>query len=508
MAKGARNSAVASRPADFPLIFERSRPGRRGAKPPTPDQVDLEALLGADQLRQEPPRLPEVSELDLVRHYTQLAHRQFSIDGNFYPLGSCTMKYNPKVNEEAARLFQDVHPYQDPSTAQGALQLLHELQGDLAAITGMDAFSLQPAAGAHAELAGILMIRAYHESRGEGESRRVVLVPDSAHGTNPATAAMAGYKVREVKTGPSGEVDLAAFEEAIGPDIAAVMLTNPNTLGLFERDILAIAKLAHAAGAQLYYDGANLNAIVGRVRPGDMGFDVVHLNLHKTFTTPHGGGGPGTGPVGVKAHLRPFLPAPIVGKRDVQGAGSDDEETADEYFLDGDLPQSIGRMRSFYGNFGNLVRAYTYIRALGRDGLRAVSGHAVLNANYMRVRLKELGFTVPYDRLNMHEFVAQPPAGTKTLDIAKALLDHGVHPMTVYFPLVVKEAMMIEPTETESLETIDAYIEVLAEVLARAADDPEFLTGAPYDTPVRRLDEVKAARFPVLSYDFEAAATD
>lgn len=496
---------------DFPLIFERSRPGRRGARPPAPGDVDLSALLGEEQLRREAPRLPEVSELDLVRHYTQLAHRQFSIDGNFYPLGSCTMKYNPKVNEEAARLFQDVHPYQDPSTAQGALQLLYELQGDLAAITGMDAFSLQPAAGAHAELAGILMIRAYHESRGEGDSRTVVLVPDSAHGTNPATAAMAGYKVREVKTGRNGEVDLAAFEEAIGPDVAAVMLTNPNTLGLFERNILEIAELAHAAGAQLYYDGANLNAIVGRVRPGDMGFDVVHLNLHKTFTTPHGGGGPGTGPVGVKAHLRDFLPAPIVGRRpassdaNVSSTRVQEEQTAYEYFLDDDLPHSIGRMRSYYGNFGNLVRAYTYIRALGRDGLRAVSGHAVLNANYMRVKLKELGFDVPYDRVNMHEFVAQPPAGLRTLDVAKALLDYGMHPMTVYFPLVIKEAMMIEPTETESLETMDAFIAVLGEILEKAADDPEYLKNAPYETPVRRLDEVKAARQPVLRYDFAEA---
>ncbi len=492
--------------ADFPLIFERSRPGRRGARPPAPAEVDLAALLGEEHLRADEPRLPEVSELDLVRHYTQLAHRQFSIDGNFYPLGSCTMKYNPKVNEEAARLFQDVHPYQDPSTAQGALQLLYELQRDLAAITGMDSFSLQPAAGAHAELAGILMIRAYHESRGEGDSRRVVLVPDSAHGTNPATAAMAGYKVREVKTGPNGEVDLAAFEEAIGPDVAAVMLTNPNTLGLFERNILEIAELAHAAGAQLYYDGANLNAIVGRVRPGDMGFDVVHLNLHKTFTTPHGGGGPGTGPVGVKAHLREFLPAPIVSRREPQAAnGEQGAASGDEYYLDHDLPNSIGRMRSFYGNFGNLVRAYTYIRALGRDGLRQVSGHAVLNANYMRVKLKELGFTITYDRTNMHEFVAQPPEGLRTLDLAKALLDHGMHPMTVYFPLVVKEAMMIEPTETESLETIDAFVDALAEILRRAEEDPDYLAGAPYETPVRRLDEVKAARQPVLRYEFPDA---
>ena len=482
--------------ADFPVIFERSRPGRRGAQPPAPRQFDLEGALGADNMRSEAPRLPEVSELDLVRHYTQLAHRQFSIDANFYPLGSCTMKYNPKVNEEAARLFQDLHPYQAPETAQGALQLMYELQNDLGAITGMDAFSLQPAAGAHGELAGVLMIRAYHESRGEGEQRRVVIVPDSAHGTNPATAAMAGYEVREVRTAASGEVDLAAFEAAMGPDVAAVMLTNPNTLGLFERRITQLAAVAHAAGALLYYDGANLNAILGRVRPGDMGFDVVHLNLHKTFTTPHGGGGPGTGPVGVKAKLREFLPVPIVDKR------------GDEYVLLEDLPQSIGRMRSHFGNFGNLVRAYTYIRALGRDGLRDVSGYAVLNANYLKERFKEIGFTIPFDRTCMHEFVAQPPAGLKTLDVAKALLDHGMHPMTVYFPLVVKEAMMVEPTETESLETLDAYIEALEAVLARAEEDPEYLKGAPYDTPVRRPDEVKAARQPVLRYRFPAVGED
>ncbi|HEX7000260.1 MAG TPA: aminomethyl-transferring glycine dehydrogenase subunit GcvPB [Trueperaceae bacterium] len=476
--------------ADFPVIYERSRPGRRGAQPPRPREFDIEAAVGSENLREEAPRLPEVSELDLVRHYTQLAHRQFSIDANFYPLGSCTMKYNPKVNEEAARLFQDLHPYQAPETAQGALQLMYELQNDLAAITGMDAFSLQPAAGAHGELAGVLMIRAYHESRGEGDQRRVVIVPDSAHGTNPATAAMAGYEVREVPTDPSGEVDLAAFQAAMGPDVAAVMLTNPNTLGLFERKIRKLADTAHAAGALLYYDGANLNAILGRVRPGDMGFDVVHLNLHKTFTTPHGGGGPGTGRVGVKAKLRDFLPVPVIEKR------------GDEYVIDEDRPRSIGRMRSHFGNFGNLVRAYTYIRALGREGLREVSGHAVLNANYLRVKLKEIGFRVPFDRVNMHEFVAQPPEGMRTLDIAKALLDFGMHPMTVYFPLTVKEAMMIEPTETESLETLDAYVDALRQVLERAAEDPDYLANAPYETPVRRLDEVKAARQPVLRHRF------
>jgi glycine dehydrogenase subunit 2 len=449
-------------------------------------------VLGEDALRSSPPRLPEVSELDLVRHYTQLAHRQFSIDGNFYPLGSCTMKYNPKLHEDAADRFLDLHPYQDPDHAQGILALLHALQGDLATITGMDAISLQPAAGAHGELTGILMIRAFHEANGEGAQRRVVICPDGAHGTNPATASMAGYDVVEVPTGPDGEVDIDAFEAALGPDTAAVMLTNPNTLGIFERRILRMSEAAHAVGAQLYYDGANLNAVVGRARPGDMGFDVVHLNLHKTFTTPHGGGGPGTGPVGVKAHLAPYLPVPLV-KRE-----------GERFVLDADRPRSIGRMRSFYGNVGNLVRAYAYIRTLGAEGLRRVSSMAVLNANYLRTRMKEAGFTIAFDRINMHEFVAQPPAGLRTLDIAKALLDHGVHPMTVYFPLIVKEAMMVEPTETESLETLDAYAAILAEVVERAQADPDYLAGAPRHTPVRRLDETTAARKPVLRYGFAA----
>jgi glycine dehydrogenase subunit 2 len=476
--------------SDFPLIFERSAPGRRAARPPQRPGASMESLLGAEALRAAPPRLPEVSELDLVRHYTQLAHRQFSIDGNVYPLGSCTMKYNPKLHEDAAERFLDLHPYQDPEHAQGILQLLCELQDDLATITGMDAISLQPAAGAHGELTGILMIRAYHEARGEGETRRVVICPDGAHGTNPATATMAGYDVVEIPTGPDGEVDLDAYLRALGPDTAAVMLTNPNTLGIFETRILELAEAAHAVGAQLYYDGANLNAIVGRARPGDMGFDVVHLNLHKTFTTPHGGGGPGTGPVGVKAHLAPYLPVPRVVRGD-QG-----------YELEGERPTSIGRVRSFYGNVGNLVRAYAYIRTLGAEGLRQVSSMAVLNANYLRVKVREAGFPIAFDRVCMHEFVAQPPAGMKTLDVAKALLDHGVHPMTVYFPLVVKEAMMVEPTETESLATLDAYAATLASVLEQAEADPTYLASSPRTTPVRRLDETKAARKPVLRYAF------
>ena len=478
---------------DFPLIFERSQPGRRAAQPPRPAGESLETLLGAEHLRAAPPQLPEVSELELVRHYTGLAHRQFSIDGNFYPLGSCTMKYNPKVNEETAKLFADLHPYADPDAVQGALELLYNLQHDLAEITGMDAVTLQPAAGAHGELAGILIIRAYHERNGEGEQRRVVIVPDGAHGTNPATATMVGYDVKEVPTAPNGEVDLAAFKAVLGPDVAAIMLTNPNTLGLFETNIVEIARLAHEVGAQLYYDGANANAIVGRARPGDMGFDVVHLNLHKTFTTPHGGGGPGTGPVGVKAHLRDFLPAPLIKKERI--------EEGVRFDFDHDLPHSIGRMRSFYGNFGNLVRAYTYIRALGRGGLAQVSEMAVLNANYLRVRMQEAGFTIAFDRTNMHEFVAQPPAGMKTLEVAKALLDYGMHPMTVYFPLVVKEAMMVEPTETESLETMDAFAEALKDVLKRAEADPNFLKDAPYTnagTPSWTRSRQRAK--PVLRY--------
>jgi glycine dehydrogenase subunit 2 len=476
---------------DYPLIFERSKTGRRGVVPPQAElsrDVDLEALLGAENLRQKELPLPEVSELELVRHYTGLAHRQMSVDGNFYPLGSCTMKYNPKVNEVAAGLFTQLHPYQDPSTAQGALELLHTLASDLAQITGMDAVTLQPSAGAHGEFTGILMIRKYFEARGELEKRRVVIVPDAAHGTNPATAAMAGFDVVEIPGNARGEVDFDALEAALGHHVAAIMLTNPNTLGIFETRILEIAAAAHKHGVQLYYDGANTNAIVGRARPGDMGFDVIHLNLHKTFTVPHGGGGPGTGPVGVKAHLEPFLPTPVIGKAD------------DAYHLEFDRPQSIGRVRSFYGNFGNLVRAYTYIRSLGAEGLHDVSSMAVLNANYLRVKFQEIGFETAYSRVNMHEFVAVPPKGMKTLDVAKAMLDYGIHPMTVYFPLVVPEAMMVEPTETESLETMDAFVDVMRQIITRGKTEPEWLQHAPYTTAVRRLDEVTAAKKPLLTY--------
>ncbi len=473
---------------DFPTLFERSRAGRRGTRPPRPPEVDLAGLLGAENLRSAPPRLPELDELSVVRHYTNLSRRQVGVDTNFYPLGSCTMKYNPRAAEAAAAYFAELHPYQDPETAQGALQIMYELQEYLAEITGMDAVTLQPAAGAHGELTGMLLIRAYHESRGEGEQRRVVLVPDSAHGSNPATASMAGYQVKEVPSGPDGEVDLDALRAALGPEVAAIMLTNPNTLGLFERKILELIDAAHDQGVQLYYDGANLNAIMGWARPGDMGFDVVHLNLHKTFSTPHGGGGPGSGPVGAKAHLAPFLPVPTV------------KSEGERYILDFDRPQTIGRMRSFYGNFAVMVRAYVYIRMLGAEGLKRASAMAVLNANYLRRKLAEAGYRIPYDRLCKHEFIAQPPEGFKALDVAKALLDYGYHPPTVYFPLIVKEAMMIEPTETESKETLDEYVEAMAEIARRGLEDPEWIAHTPYTTPVRRLDEVAANRKPVLRW--------
>ncbi|HEU4742684.1 MAG TPA: aminomethyl-transferring glycine dehydrogenase subunit GcvPB [Meiothermus sp.] len=470
---------------ESPLIFEKSVPGRRGITPPKAPEVDLAALLGSDNLRAEPPKLPEVDELTLVRHYTNLSRRQMGVDTNFYPLGSCTMKYNPKMHEAAVGLFADLHPYQAPETVQGALQLMYELQQDLSEITGMAATTLQPAAGAHGELTGILIIRAYHASRGEHEQRRVVLVPDSAHGSNPATASMAGYTVKEIASGPDGEVDLQALKAELGPHVAAIMLTNPNTLGLFERRILEIAEAAHAVGAQLYYDGANLNAVMGMARPGDMGFDVVHLNLHKTFTVPHGGGGPGSGPVGVKAHLAPFLPAPQVVKN------------GETYALDYDLPHSIGQVKSFYGNFGALVRSYAYIKMLGAEGIKKSAALSVLNANYLKELLKGEGFRIPYDRTCMHEFVAQPPEGIRTLDVAKGLLEMGYHPPTVYFPLIVKEALMVEPTETESKETLEAFARVMGEVIRK---DKEWLEGAPYTTPVRRLDEVQANRRPKLRW--------
>ncbi|CCO08774.1 aminomethyl-transferring glycine dehydrogenase subunit GcvPB [Desulforamulus hydrothermalis] len=477
------------------LIFELSSPGRHGIEFPACDvpAADLADLLPQECLRESDPPLPEVSEPDAVRHFVRLSRLNFGVDVGFYPLGSCTMKYNPKVAEDAAALngFTRLHPYQPAELCQGALRLMYETQQDLAEITGMDAFTLQPAAGAQGELTGMLIIKAYLAGKGE-TGRTKVIVPDAAHGTNPATAALCGFQVVEVKSDRRGGVDPEALKQVLGPDVAALMLTNPSTLGLFEDQILEIADLVHQAGGLLYYDGANLNAIMGYARPGDMGFDVVHLNLHKTFGTPHGGGGPGAGPVGVKAELIPFLPQPVIIKQ------------GDKYLLDDDRPLSIGKVNAFYGNFGVVVKAYTYLRALGGRGLKQVSEFAVLNANYLMKRLAD-HLRIPYQRTCMHEFVASLPKeckdrGIKTLDIAKRLLDYGYHPPTVYFPLIVEEAIMIEPTETESKTTLDLFADSLIKVLAEARENPGLLKNAPYTTPVRRLDEVTAARKPVLSW--------
>ena len=472
-------------------IFEMSRPGRGGAQLPAPKR-EPRTYLPEGMLRRDL-RLPELAEPEVIRHFVGLSRENFAIDLGFYPLGSCTMKYNPKVNEEMARLpgFSQAHPLEDPALVQGALELMWRLEEALKAVTGMRAVSLQPAAGAQGELTGILMIKAYHRSRGD-TARSEVLVPDSAHGTNPATAAMAGYSVVEIPSDRRGGVDLASLREHLSERTAALMLTNPSTLGIFDENIEEIARLTHRAGGLLYYDGANLNAILGKARPADMGFDVVHLNLHKTFSTPHGGGGPGSGPVGVGEILVPYLPTPRIQRQ--EGVLS---------LVDAG-PSSIGRVRSFYGNFGMFVRAYAYIRGLGRDGLTEVAEDAVLNANYLRALLRD-SFDVPYgERLVKHEFVVSFPrrvkeaTGIRTLDVAKRLLDFGVHAPTVYFPLIVEEAMMIEPTETESKETLDAYAKTLIDIVREAEMDPESLRTAPHTTPVGRLDEARAARRPEL----------
>ncbi len=478
-----------------PLLFELGAPGRRGYTLPECDVPGkVEDYLPAGERRRADATLPELSEVEVVRHFTHLSTMNYGVDTGFYPLGSCTMKYNPKVNEATANLpgFTGLHPLVPIDAAQGALELMYNLQEYLAEITGMAAITLQPAAGAHGEYTGLAIIAAYHQSRGDRE-RRQVLVPDSAHGTNPASAAMAGLEVVQIPSDEGGLVDLEALKAAVGPRTAALMLTNPNTLGLFESNIEAMAAIVHAAGGLLYYDGANLNAIMGITRPGDMGFDVVHLNLHKTFSTPHGGGGPGSGPVGVKKHLAAFLPVPVVARRE-----------DGQYYLDYDRPQSIGQVRSFYGNFGVMVKAYTYIRSLGAPGLKRVSQQAVLNANYMLARLRPY-FKVPFDRLCKHEFVIAPlkevnDAGVHTLDIAKRLLEYGFHAPTIYFPLIVHEAMMIEPTETEPKETLDAFCEALIAISKEAVESPDLLHSAPHNTPVRRLDEVGAARNPILRW--------
>ena len=480
-----------------PLAFEKSRaslPGPRLPAAGVPEVVPAD-ILPAGALRSTPPRLPRLSEPELMRHYSRLGAMNYSISKNFYPLGSCTMKYNPVVNEVAASLpgFAWLHPYQPEDTVQGALELMWDLEQALCAVVGMDRMSLQPAAGAHGEWTGLRMIQAYHEDR--GDERTEVLVPDSAHGTNPASAALCGFRVVEVKSAPDGRVSLPDLEGKLNERTAAIMLTNPNTVGTFEEEILEIAEMVHAVGAKLYYDGANLNALMGICRPGDMGFDVVHLNLHKTFTTPHGGGGPGAGPVGVKHELEPFLPRPTVRKEN------------GHYRFDQERPKSIGRVRSFYGNFGMLVRALTYILAMGGDGLSQASLDAVLAANYLRSRLDGL-LEFPQPPPCKHEFVASArslPNGTKALDLAKGLLERGFYAPTIYFPLIVPEAVMVEPTETESKATLDAFTEAVAEIVRLAQSEPDRLREEPTSLPVGRLDEVAAARNPVLRWSPRAA---
>ncbi len=475
------------------FIFEKSVPGHRGLKLPPLDvpEADLSAHIPEKFLAENPPLLPEVSELDLVRHFTGLSRRNFGVDLGFYPLGSCTMKYNPKINEEIARLpgFSYIHPYQREETVQGALRLIFELERCLCEITGMKRFTFQPAAGAHGEFTGLLLAKAYFANR--KENRSTVIIPDSAHGTNPASVTMCGWKTLQVRSNERGGIDIDSLKEVLNDDVSVLMLTNPNTLGLFDENILEITELVHRAGGLLYYDGANMNAIMGIARPADFGFDIVHLNLHKTFSTPHGGGGPGSGPVGVMDKLIPFLPVPFVDKKE------------DRYYLNYDIPETIGKIGTFYGHFGVLVKAYAYILAYGKEAIKDIGEISVLNANYIMEQLKE-DYFLPYKETCMHEFVLsaaeQKKYGVHALDIAKKLIDYGFHPPTIYFPLIVEEAMMIEPTETESKETLDSFIKVMKEIAREARENPDSFTKAPVTTPVGRLDEVNAARKPVLRW--------
>jgi glycine dehydrogenase subunit 2 len=496
------------RPDTEPTIYELSKRGRRAFVAPELDVPErpLDDLLPAQMRRSGPPRLPEVSEPEIVRHFNRLSKRNFDLDTGFYPLGSCTMKHNPKLHERVAALpgHARLHPLQDPSRAQGALELMWRLQEALGEIAGLPHVSLQPSAGSHGELAGVLLTRAYHEDR--GQTRTKVLTPDTAHGTNPATVTMAGYEVVKVGTDEHGNVDLDDLRAKADDDVACLMLTNPSTLGLFETAIEEIAQIVHAVGATLYYDGANLNAIMGICRPGDMGFDIVHFNLHKSFTQPHGGGGPGSGPIAVSDRIEPYLPIPRIVQRVSQGNGSEPA-----YALDEDQPKTIGRLRGFQGNYGVFVRSYAYIRSLGAAGVRDVSETAVLNANYLVARLRSEGvldlLPASHPRLCMHEFVLsggpmKRELGIRTLDLAKRLLDFGVHPPTVYFPLIVDEALLVEPTETETKETLDEFASIVAGILREAAEDPEIARQAPYTTPVRRLDEAEAARRPVVRQAF------
>ncbi|MBD5341147.1 MAG: aminomethyl-transferring glycine dehydrogenase subunit GcvPB [Bacteroides sp.] len=476
------------------LIFELSRPGRKGYELPA-DKYETDAIAGipADLLRTQPLELPEVSELDVVRHYTNLSSKNFGVDTGFYPLGSCTMKYNPKINEEVAAMpeFASLHPLQDAETAQGALELYYNLQKALSNIAGLAEFTLNPYAGAHGELTGLLVMRQYHLSRGD-HKRTKVIVPDSAHGTNPASAMVAGLEVVEVKSKPNGSIDVEDLKPLLDDTVAGIMMTNPNTLGMFETEIMEIAKLVHDAGGLLYYDGANLNPMLGKVRPGDMGFDIMHINLHKTFSTPHGGGGPGSGPVGVAKHLVNLLPAPHVVK------GEDGK-----FHIEGKSDESLGSVSSFLGNFGVMMKAYAYILSLGKENLKNVGPMATLNANYIKESLKD-DYLLPIEGACKHEFVfdglKDKSTGVTTLNVAKRLLDYGFHAPTIYFPLLFHESMMIEPTETESLETLDEFIEVMHKVAKEAKENPEMVKNAPLTTLISHPDETTAAKKPILSY--------
>ncbi|WP_129597837.1 aminomethyl-transferring glycine dehydrogenase subunit GcvPB [Anaerophilus nitritogenes] len=477
------------------LIFELSKEGRCAYSLPNCSLCNKELIeyIPKEFLNEEEVNLPQVSEVDIIRHYTNLSQLNYGVDTGFYPLGSCTMKYNPKINEDVASIegLCHIHPYQPEETVQGSLELMYNLSNLLSEISGMDKTTLQPAAGAHGELTGLMLIKAYHESRKDFK-RTKIIVPDSAHGTNPASAAVAGFEIIEIQSNKSGALDLDTLKSVLNDEVAGLMLTNPSTLGLFEKNMKKIADLVHEAGGLLYYDGANMNAIMGKVRPGDMGFDVMHYNLHKTFSTPHGGGGPGSGPVGVKEHLIPFLPIPAIDKKD------------DKYILDYDRPDSIGKVKGFYGNYGVFIKAYAYILTMGAEGIKEVSETAVLNANYMMNKLKEY-YSLPIDQVCKHEFVLGglkgDHLGVSTIDVAKRLIDYGYHPPTIYFPLIINEALMIEPTETESIETLDKFIEVMIKIAKEAKKNINLLKNAPYHTPVRRIDEAKAARNLILKWE-------
>ncbi|MCR1954476.1 aminomethyl-transferring glycine dehydrogenase subunit GcvPB [Clostridioides mangenotii] len=476
------------------LLIDISKKGRKAYSLPKLDIEDilLTDMVDADLLKETELRLPEISEVDLIRHYTNLSNKNFGVDTGFYPLGSCTMKYNPKINEDMASNpnFTEIHPYQPVDTVQGSLELMYNLSQMLCEITGMDDVTLQPSAGSHGELTGLMLIKEYHLNRGDTK-RTKVIIPDAAHGTNPASAAMADFDVIQINSNKDGSVNMEELKSILNDEVAALMLTNPSTLGLFEENIKEIADIVHEAGGLLYYDGANMNAIMGITRPGDMGFDVVHLNIHKTFSTPHGGGGPGSGPVGVKKELIPFLPVPVI------------ERVDERYELNYEKEKSIGKIKNFYGNFGVLVRAYTYILTMGSDGLKEASTMAVLNANYIKESLKD-DYILPIDRICKHEFVLgglpKGEANIKTLDIAKRLLDYGYHPPTIYFPLIIKEALMIEPTETESIETIDEFIIAMKSIAKEALENPEILKNAPHNTTVGRIDEARAVKKPILTW--------